>query len=445
MFIFLLWEYFASPAREIPGPTVTRLSRIWFFTRVRAGSFHHDNIALHEKYGPVVRVAPGHFSIATADKTIYGIGSKFPKGDWYQGWKHPDPDSFTLFPDQNMKRHAETRKRFQGLYSMSSLLSYETYVDECINIFLVKLNQFVRSGATMDLAHWFQCYAFDVIGEITYSERFGFLDNGEDIAGTLTALDKSMIYSTLVGIFPQLHPYLYAIMEKLPKSGPAGRTFLMNFVQRKVDERYEARKHGAQPRVEHDSTSPQDFLDKMVEAREQNPDNVKPVHVFMMGLSNIIAGSDTTAVSLSSIMYYLLITPHALAKLRQEISEHGLQSKKTTFKDSQDMPYLQAVIKEAWRMHPATGLPLWRVVPEGGVHIADHWLPAGSNVGINSWVAHYNKAVFGDDAHVFRPERWHEAKENDEAQYKKMEANYMPVRILEFVTALMELTMHSLV
>jgi cytochrome P450 len=35
------------------------------------------------------------------------------------------------------------------------------------------------------------------------------------------------------------------------------------------------------------------------------------------------------------------------------------------------MPYLQAVMKEALRMHPATGLPLERVVPAGGASICD--------------------------------------------------------------------------
>lgn len=32
-------------------------------------------------------------------------------------------------------------------------------------------------------------------------------------------------------------------------------------------------------------------------------------------------------------------------------------------------------------------------------------------MGINSWVAHANTDVFGQDAHVFRPERWLESKE----------------------------------
>jgi hypothetical protein len=41
------------------------------------------------------------------------------------------------------------------------------------------------------------------------------------------------------------------------------------------------------------------------------------------------------------------------------------------------MPYLQAVMKEALRMHPATGLPLERVVPAGGATICDQFFPEG--------------------------------------------------------------------
>lgn len=51
------------------------------------------------------------------------------------------------------------------------------------------------------------------------------------------------------------------------------------------------------------------------------------------------------------------------------------------------MPYLDAVVKEALRLHAAVGLPLWRAVPEGGAEIAGQYLPAGTKVGTNAWVA----------------------------------------------------------
>lgn len=94
----------------------------------------------------------------------------------------------------------------------------------------------------------------------------------------------------------------------------------------------------------------------------------------------MIAGSDTTATTLAAIFYYLLIYPHTLEKLRQEVDSMQREdqaAKFVTFKESQHMPYLQAVIKEALRMCPATGLPLEREVPAGGATIDDRFFPEG--------------------------------------------------------------------
>jgi hypothetical protein len=68
---------------------------------------------------------------------------------------------------------ADTRKRFTNLYSMSSLVHYEAFVDICADIFMERLNEFADNKQSLNLGHWLQCYAFDVIGNITFGERFG--------------------------------------------------------------------------------------------------------------------------------------------------------------------------------------------------------------------------------------------------------------------------------
>jgi len=95
-----------SPLRSVPGPIWARFTRLWFFRSIQIGSFHHKNIELHRKYGPIVRIAPDHYSLndPSAIKIIYGINSKWAKSDWYEGWKHPDPDRWTLFSDRNIER-----------------------------------------------------------------------------------------------------------------------------------------------------------------------------------------------------------------------------------------------------------------------------------------------------------------------------------------------------
>jgi cytochrome P450 len=78
-----------------------------------------------------------------------------------------------------------------------------------------------------------------------------------------------------------------------------------------------------------------------------------------------------------------------------------------------------AVIHEALRIHPNTGLILERVVPTEGAIIDNHALPGGTIVGVNSWVLHRNLDIFGLDVDVFRPERWLESPEQKVLEMKR--------------------------
>ena len=56
-----------------------------------------------------------------------------------------------------------------------------------------------------------------------------------------------------------------------------------------------------------------------------------------------LAGSDTTAISLRAILYYLIKAPYAYKKVQQEIDDMesaGLLSQKVTFEESNKMLYL---------------------------------------------------------------------------------------------------------
>lgn len=70
-------------------------------------------------------------------------------------------------------------------------------------------------------------------------------------------------------------------------------------------------------------------------------------------------------------------------------------------------------------MYPGVGLPLERIVPEGGLTTLDGIvLPPGTIVGMNAWVVHMDKATFGQDAASFVPERWLKSSSEDEEAFK---------------------------
>lgn len=349
-----------------------------------------------------------------------------------------------MFPDRDIKRHAETRRKFQSMYSLSSLLHYEKFADDVQIVFKKRLTEMVDTGTTVNMHHWLQCYAFDVIGCITYSRRFGFLDQGKDIDNCIASLNSLLFYGAAVGVYAWAHPYLYKVAEKLPGTGAAGRNYIMEFVRKRMEEREAQRKSLEKKPTSVPEDSTRDFLDLALDAEQDPEKGMTRYHVFMMGLSNIIAGSDTTSSALSGILWHLTAYPDTLAKLREELDEAISQGKMTKdhifFKDSQNLPYLQACIKEGLRMCAPTGLPLWRVVPKGGAEVMGRFFPEGSEVGINTWVAHYNKEVWGSDALKFRPERWIEAAEDPE-HLKMLESNYMPVSPIDRFLRVDELTM----
>lgn len=430
-----LYTSITSPLRGVPGPFLARFGRLYYLYHIAQGRWEHVNIALHHRYGPVVRVGSDMYSFDSAEaiKKIYGISSKFAKSDWYDAWKHPSPDRGTLFSERDLKSHAESRKRFQAMYSMSSLVNYEEYVDNCAEIFSRRLTEFVQRDETIDMARWFQHYAFDVIGEITYSQRFGFLDRGEDISGLQAALHEVIRYGSLVGPYSKWHPWLYHVTNRMGIGGARGRDFLIKFVEQRIKQRKEEKQAGTISRdiLAQGENRPVDFLEKLMAANEKDPQKVTTYHVWTMSLSNVIAGSDTTGISLSSILYYLLRYPETMRKLRDEIrvcEQEGRCGKPNiTFRQSQDMPYLQAVMKEALRLCAATATPLWREVPKAGSELGGYYFPEGTSVGVNTWCAHYKEDVFGGDARQFRPERWLEAEKEGGERLKAMETFWMPV------------------
>ena len=266
---------------------------------------------------------------------------------------------------------------------MSSLVNYESFVDDCADVFCRRLEEMsARDGGratVVDMGHWLQCYAFDVIGMITYSKRIGFLDSGEDVQGVMKNLEDHLAYASLVGIYPWLHPIIFPIRNWLAGGQGKGRQYVINYTQECMAA-HQANPKSELPGKAEEDEGTLDFLSKFMSKNAENPDIFTSYHAAAGCVSNFVAGSDTTSISLSAIFYYVLRDPAVLKRLRDEVDAHCPQDRNApyiTFSQSNDMPYLQAVIKEALRVHPATGLPLERIVPKGGATISGVFFPEG--------------------------------------------------------------------
>lgn len=78
---------------------------------------------------------------------------------------------------------------------MSTLVQYEPLVNEVIDVFLNQTDRlYAAPGQVCDFAKWLQFFAFDVIGQITYSKSHGFVEKNEDIDGMIGYLAKLFSY-----------------------------------------------------------------------------------------------------------------------------------------------------------------------------------------------------------------------------------------------------------
>lgn len=406
----ILFLAIIDPLRHIPGPFLARFTRAWYCWEIYKGSFERTNQQLHSRYGPIVRIAPYEYSIDDVDsaKVIYSTGgASFPKAPWYWSWQAPDPNRASLFSELNPHRHSIQRRKVANYYSMSSLVGYEGYVDNCTDLLSRRFGELADLGRIVDIQHWLQCYAFDVIGEITFGKRFGFLDMGEDKDGVFKAIDTRGLYSTFVGIWSWIHAWVYPM---LPSTG--GHAYVSKYTENRIAEKVKLLKDPRSGEKEKEGTP--DFVTKILMASENDPKKITRGDLFTTCMSNIGAGSDTTAITLSGILYNLLKYPATCQRLRGEIETAAMEGKVSdpiTFKEAQALSYLQAVIKEGLRVHPAVGLGLQRIVPAEGTTIAGQFIPGGSTVGINAYVAHQNTSVWGLDADTWRPERWLEIEQ----------------------------------
>ena len=125
-----------------------------------------------------------------------------------------------------------------------------------------------------------------------------------------------------------------------------------------------------------------------------------------------------SGITLTALFYYLLKTPGCYTKLQDELDEYFPPSDFEAFQSasefsvSRKLPYLHACIQETFRIHPAFGFNFERVVPQGGETICGHFVQGGVVVGVNAWVVHRNKSIFGEHVEQYRPERWLEASKN---------------------------------
>ncbi|KAF7193659.1 Cytochrome P450 monooxygenase [Pseudocercospora fuligena] len=422
----LLFNKYGHGINHIKGPFWAAFTDLWRMLDVWNGHAETTHIRLHQKYGKLVRLGPRCVSVSDpkAIKIIYGFNSGFIKSDFYTLFRAVAKgrilQSMVNITDESF--HAKLRRSVSNAFAMSTLVQFEPLVDSTISVFLDQLSRLHsdRDGdaAVCDLGVWLQFFAFDVIGELTFSKRLGFVDRGMDVDHIMREIDKVGKYVAPIGQMP----FLDKLFKKNPVRLFCSKWGLIRENAPVVDfARKQMATHSANGGTQKSSGIglKRDFLSRFREAQSSSPDFITEERVLGLTVGDVLGGSDTTAISLRAIFYYLLKNPEKMAKLMHELEDEvqaghfrqddGLPK----WEEVRNLPYLTAVVKEAFRIFPATALMLERIVPQQGVSICGEFLPGGTTVGCNAWALHQDRSIFGEDPEMFRPERWIEASEEE--------------------------------
>jgi cytochrome P450 len=184
-----LYRCVLHPLASIPGPFTARFTGLWRTYHYFRGTWHDDVLDLHQTYGRVVRIAPNEVSVVDGEtlKKLYGHGKPAKKTTWYSTWEIPGAAT-AFFAQQDPKYHSFLRKRVSHVYSMTSIVDMEPYIQGCVDLLLHLLRKHADVGNVVDISEWTNAFAYDVVGEIAYGERFGHLETETDVMGLRQAI-----------------------------------------------------------------------------------------------------------------------------------------------------------------------------------------------------------------------------------------------------------------
>ncbi|KAI9808771.1 MAG: hypothetical protein M1825_003924 [Sarcosagium campestre] len=346
----------------------------------------------------LVRIGPNDLVTDDPDalRRINAVRGNYQKSHWYDAMRfQPKRDNVLSLRDG--KSHQSLRSKMSAGYSGREVPHLEEKVDTRLQELMDFIDTRSSDSRPFDFATLMQYYALDIITDIAFGAPFGYVKRDEDVHGFCKSVRDSIKFLVVLGTLPSLlYTMRFLNLDGLLSPSPKDETGLgklMAVAKDIVGERFGAEK-----------VDKKDMLGSFIRHGVSQEDAEGQIVLQMM------AGSDTTATALRTIFFSIITSPQTYVRLQNEIDATQSGSSRPFHiireSEAQKLPYLQACIKEGMRMWPPlTGLQS-KTVPTGGDEILGFHVPAGTNIGWSIWSMQRNSGIFGQDADVFRPERW---------------------------------------
>ncbi|KAK4159539.1 cytochrome P450 4A10 [Cladorrhinum sp. PSN259] len=378
------YRVYLHPLAHIPGPLAAKCSWLWLHYHTYVGDECTSIRRLHEKYGPVVRVAPNEVDIADGDAIapIYSAKTDLVKSAHYS--KFAVDTHTTVFSTLETPNRSARLKAVMPVFSASGVRESKAVIEDCVAEFVTRLKAEAESRRVVDVLNFAEAFACDVTTACLFGDSYGALKE------TAAPFSVAGYFDSFLspGRFFYMPTATWAVLERL-----AAALFPNKQIGRSI--------------IGVDS-----YLDRLVSSPKTKSSSFQG-RLLSQGFSSletaaeckdsIFAGGYFIGVVVARIFWLLVQNPDKYAALRREILDSKTSSGGRI--NDQSLPYLQSVIKEGLRLIMPSPARLPRIVSPGGLTVQGYHLPPGTNVGLGALQLHLNPDVF-PEPEQFLPERW---------------------------------------
>ncbi|XP_020604870.1 cytochrome P450 4F5-like [Orbicella faveolata] len=409
MYTFLKDE-FTSPLRKIPRPdgSVPVFGHLWTFLREK----NHLKLVQDwsEKYGPIFRYSRGF-----GEKRVFLSGPDLIKHVAVTNSKNYARTEFvrTFIPSigngvfsSNGKEHARQRKMINPAFNYNNLTGmvddFKEVTSNLVKLWTEQLTNstegFVEVLVSTDLAR----LTLDVIGRCAFGYHFNTVLSGEtEISSAFSAVIKG------VGFGRVMRKKLIPLYDYLPLAENKRAKKALEITDGTVLEVIKAKR---EKREEGIVSSKRDLLSLLMDQHDEETgatmdDELLRAQVFTF----MLAGHETTSVSMMWTLYELARHPDIAKQVQQEIQSVMKDSSEMTWAKLAELKFLGNVIKESLRFHSPATMAV-RTAKENDV-IGGYEIPKGTSVVLGIDAVHHS-TKFWKDPHAFDPQRF---DENDDS------------------------------
>ncbi|XP_058104702.1 cytochrome P450 704C1-like isoform X1 [Magnolia sinica] len=410
--LLLLKGFFLGSFTESKRKPYYPISTSVFQRLYNFGRLHHYQTDLAHRHKNFRVVAIGHSDIFTTDPANVEYILKTNFSNYVKGTYHYDKLS-DLLGDGIFTVDGEKWRRQRKIasyeFSTKVLRDFSSLVFRSNAAKLAHvISNAATSNQTMDIQDLFMKSTLDSIFKVGFGTELNSLcGSSEEASRFAEAFDDS---SEL--IFRRYVDPLW----KLKKRFNIGSEAMLNKKRKVIDEFVYKLINSKKKQLSggQDSMKKEDILSRFLVLSHEDPENINDRYLRDIILNFIIAGKDTTALTLSWFFYMLCKYPAIQEKIAREVEE-ATQAKDTVSIDEfttrvteealSKMHYLHAALTETLRLYPP-------VPVDGKFCLSDDTLPdgfaikGGDSITYGPYAMGRMKFIWGEDAEVFRPERW---------------------------------------